>query len=341
MRRLFCILFAFGLLSAGVLIISSTSVAGTCLPGLPCVTNFTPNPTPLDPTDGPNASGAPNANKNDIGSCDADFMNQIHARAFLEANRELLISELKVTKPDSVLEYTCFDQSVADTYNFAAPLFTKSEAWSSSGSGVYSTIVNPGASDIDINVFMGSNRMEDSLNELVMKSLYEFVDKNFAHDFLGGTAVGDNNSIADEVTGVNSTCTFMNDIFFLAKCVNINPAVDFMKLSEMVTSDPRETLPTDLRCGAINPITADILAVANNDSGTYSFKEDTVIYLNFLDATSCEDPIPTGLQITRQRFNIAASGTITPASTQNFEDHVCANPGCFYDWPGGTCKTSP
>jgi len=130
------------------------------LPGLPgvsgvCTNGFTPN-TPSTPEDGPNSAEAPNLSKNDTAACDADFMNQIHARSFLEANRDIMISQLLVTKPDSVLEYTCFDQVVADTAEIATGFFSGSRAWVGAAGGEFGTVDNPTTDPITLNVFMGS-----------------------------------------------------------------------------------------------------------------------------------------------------------------------------------------
>ena len=103
----------------------SAHSATTCLPGIPCVTNATPN-NPVRPNDGPNRSSAPNAAKSGSAACDADFMNQIYARAFLEASRETIIQSTMIRKPDSVLEYTCFDQQVAESAEKAASIFSES-----------------------------------------------------------------------------------------------------------------------------------------------------------------------------------------------------------------------
>ena len=43
----------------------------------------------------------PQKSDNDA-SCDANFMNQIYAKGFLEAEREVVISNSLIMKPDSV-----------------------------------------------------------------------------------------------------------------------------------------------------------------------------------------------------------------------------------------------
>src|SRR5437016_4882806 len=41
--------------------------------------------------------------------CDPEYMDALEARAYLEAQREVAQNQNYILKPDSVLEYTCFD----------------------------------------------------------------------------------------------------------------------------------------------------------------------------------------------------------------------------------------
>ena len=76
-----------------------------CIAGLPCV---------ADHSTGANDSKAESA------ACDADFMNQIYARAFIESDREVAVAQQYVSRPDSVLELSCFDaasKEALEAYN--------------------------------------------------------------------------------------------------------------------------------------------------------------------------------------------------------------------------------
>ncbi len=125
-----------------------------CLPGVPCIVGATPN-HPLIYGDGPTSPGAPNQNKATGGgtclpgspasgcTCDADFMNQIYARAWLEGQRDVIKSEVLIRKPDSILEYTCFNQFNDLAVTRAAPLFSETERWT--GGGLFGSL---GSNDI-------------------------------------------------------------------------------------------------------------------------------------------------------------------------------------------------
>lgn len=75
---------------------SMPSFAKDCIPGLPCV--------------GYEAGDETTAHRSTSRACDADFMNQITAKATLEAQREMMVNQSHIVKPDSVLEYSCFNE---------------------------------------------------------------------------------------------------------------------------------------------------------------------------------------------------------------------------------------
>lgn len=339
-------------------------------PNLPCSNDYTPNPTPLNPTtDGPNDPASPNAIKHDRDACDADFMNQIHARSYLEANREVMIAGTLVKKPDSVLEYSCFDQSVRDTAVIAGPMFTESQFWLGSAGGVYSTISNPGSTyptTITLNVYMGSLKQDLSLNRVVMDSLNNFVNtNNFTHEFLGGTAGVDDN-VAANVAAAANTCDHMASIWDpIAKCENVNVTSFFRTFDDLVSQDPRDVGLTGLpQCGT-NVLNATLIRVANNDppagatatainrAGQYAFKDPVVTYVDRIVSTTCTAPIPTGVIVSQDKFNISNTGQVTvdTALTRTFPEYVCSNPGCYYHQPTdsgnltfantGTCRSTP
>ena len=346
--------FRFAFVLIGMISLSNIAYAQctSVIPGLPatgafpCSNPFTPN-TPSDPSDGPNIAGSPNEPKHEYDSCDADFMNQIYTRSYLEANRDVMISELLVTKPDSVLEYSCFDQQVKNTAEIAGPLFSESNLWLGSAGGAYSDVANPGGSNITLNVFMGDTRLDLSLNQVVMASLDAFADKNFAHDFLNGNAGIGGDTIEATVAAAGTACTAMNDVYELARCENINATTFFMTFTEIAANDPRDTLPADLQCGVTNPITTAAIDVANNKDGLYSFIDVMVPYNELLGVSSCEAPIPTGLIVKQEKFTYGASGYVNldASLSREFSSYICPNPGCYYD-PGtltspGTCEESP
>ena len=194
----------------------SFEASAACIAGLPCITPKTINDS-FDPSDGPNITGE-NAGKSTSGACDADFMNQIYSRALIEAERENVTGQTVIRKPDSVLEYTCFDQIVSRTAKSVGSFFSET--------------------------ILGNTSLDNALEILVLDSLKKYVDSCFKQDFLGGSADGQNNSISASIGSGNYDCLFMNSMYYLSKCRDF--AVDdlFMSFEELAVRDPRSLTKT-------------------------------------------------------------------------------------------------
>ncbi len=265
-------------------------------------------------------------------------MNQIYARAFLEAEREVVLGETAMRKPDSVLEYTCFDQFASMTAHHAGPIFTETTRWQN----IVVQIGTTQAAAVNFNVFMGNNKLDLTLERLVLQSLNNYVNLNFAHDFLGGTA-GFNNNIFNAIGGPNYNCPFMQQIWDIAKCRNFEEDDSFMSFSALVAADPRLQPQA---CGGGTAITNPIIDIANN-KGFLATNFDIVETYYYLmgppGGTSthgpivCEPPVPTGVPIDRYTYNVDVKGNVTRV-TAIYPDRVCPNPSCYYDYVAGTCN---
>lgn len=304
-----------------------------CLPGVPCIVNKTIN-DPATPAAEPNVAPAPNARKSGSTMCDADFMNQIYARAYNESEREIVMNAVVVRKPDSILEYTCYDQIVRMTGVHAGPLFTESRAWD----GV--TVNIPGASPVILRVNMGTSKLDTSLENTVLVSLGNYISSNFAHSFLGGTSTG---LSATTPAAGSYNCDLMNSVHFLAKCNDFATDDQFLSFSTLATPlDPR-ALPAACT-PATTKITTALINVANNNAYTHANFDPVQTYLTRLDGTSaCGTPIATGIQnVQRHEYNVAGpvgnvSRTPLGTVTDPYEEKVCVNPGCFYNYATNTC----
>lgn len=352
--------------------------ATTCVPGLPCVVDATPN-DPLNQDDGPSAPGAPNVDKlertltvstgpNDPAipvACDADFMNQIYAKSFLNANRDSLLSQTYIRKPDSVLEYTCFDRFVRQAGPILGPMFSESTRWQNIQFPINSEIGFPlrNIANVDFNVFMGA-RLVNDLNRLVLRSLDQYLTQNFSNSFLGGESTITTSCNAGVV---DYACQFMNDVWFLAQCSQFGTdemafttgstgepgnagAHPFMEFRELVSADPR-TLP--LACpaaaagGSPTGITQDYIDVARNLNNRFVLMDqDSTTYMNFRltpggpapAPPSCLPPIPTGMYVVREVKTVDNLGNVTVTSSTGYQDKFCPNPSCYYDNSADRCQ---
>ncbi len=223
-----------------------------CSPGIPC--------TDYNIYDDPDANIA-KADGNE--ACDGNFMNQIYSKAFLEASREVIMAEQIIHKPDSVLEYTCFDQYIAKTAHEAGPIFSESQRWNSSqtprgneietstADDVFSgteIINNTGATDgfddqSEYSVFE-LDRLDNVLEDFLLDTLEEYIDGSFSHTFLGEGTTIDNDLDTTSIGSNTYNCSHMSTIWSIAKCLDFGEDDRFRSFEHLVNADPR-SIPTE------------------------------------------------------------------------------------------------
>lgn len=126
------------------------------------------------------------ANANVPPTCDAGFYKIIRTKAHLESQREHMINSNLLFKPDSVLEYSCFNAALASDLTPKATDFSQS----------HKKISLPGAT-----------------NELVNQPAQQYTNNNFGHAVLGGHGKDPANP-----GSAYSNCSMMNNIWHQAKC---------------------------------------------------------------------------------------------------------------------------
>ncbi len=283
----------------------SASANAACSPGIPC--------TDYDIYSNTNAGtdAALNGPKTGIASpftetaCDGNFMNQIYSRAFLEASREVIMSEQIIHKPDSVLEYTCFDKRLEVVAEHAGEIFTENQSWhekeicmstgddttndpsscpDGSGENVSSPssiTINDGGStsfddQVDHSVFE-KDRLDNTLERFLFDTLQDYVDTNFGHTFLGEASTLDNDidtsNLNSDISGVdnaptasNFDCTHMQAVWHVAQCIDFSEDDRFRTFTHLMEFDPR-TIPQ-----ACTPASMSSDAV---EAGTNSTKVDS------------------------------------------------------------------
>lgn len=205
------------LAGAVVLLTGAGSAFAACTPGIPCLPGeFT-------------VGAGENEDKSDFSdrrnTCDGDVMNQIHARAFMEAQRETLINQTNIRKPDSVLAYTCFDQYIGTASENAPPIFSESAHWQgmtvkTSVTGKPQNFYPPTRT---LNVYMGKGNNIPLMNGMALGPASNFTRDNFQHDFLGDSATGLTYALASSVTPyAQMNCEQMQAVWTAAKCQNAN-----------------------------------------------------------------------------------------------------------------------
>ncbi len=310
-----------------------------CLPGIPCVVDKTEN-DPAAPDNGPNAG--PNADKNTSGACDADFMNQIYSRAYIEAEREIVMNEIVIRKPDSVLEYTCFDQIAGINATVGSALFSGSDNFTDKTVPIeVSGSTDFLGTEVTISNTLGPDSLGDVLENLVLASLINYRNNNFAHDFLGGYATNQNSEFSAEATAEDYNCGVMNAIYTgLAKCMDFATDDRFFSFETLANLDPR-LLPA--QCAADDEgtaITQDLINVANNTAFQYVNFDETDTHLDWVigGAEACSiDPIPTGILTTRLIFSFSLPfGDVKIERRREYDEGICP-PGCLLNDDGTSC----
>ena len=289
--------------------------------------------------------------------CDPEYMDALEARAWLEAQREIAQNQNLIVKPDSVLEYTCFDRFLLEIADDAVNQFSETTRWG--------TI--PG---------LESTTQDAALGRLILTGLTSYITENFPHTFLGGRSTLDHVMTTNPQAGGNYTytCDRMRVVWEAAKCMNFfnrataNGAVTenhdgFYDFRWYNTNDPRQ-LPTGNQFAACSPpgVTPPsgippvppagvytfeqmeaisfntrqnmyVLTPENPNNATAYNRDNLVTFLNFIlpvgvaPATACiTQPIQTGIRINRRMTNAP------------YDDGVCPNPGCYLGAGGTQCQ---
>ncbi len=271
------------ILFLGVLSLGSNVVNAACSPGIPCTGYdiYTNTDAGTSTTYSGSKTGTPAPHANVTGTttsaCDGNFMNQIYSRAWLEGSREVIMSEQLIHKPDSVLEYTCFDQFVNIAAHNAGEAFSESQKWKSVElelwtAGIHkdsdATLNDRGNHDhgscsdgetcpdksekvkindtgtnslpdqTDYSVF-SDERLDNILSELLFDNLQDYVDDNFDHTFMGESTTIDNNINASSIGSNSYLCSHMETIWNISKCIDFGEDDRFRSFEHLVNFDPR------------------------------------------------------------------------------------------------------
>lgn len=134
-------------------------------------------------------------------ACDPEYMKSLKSRAWLEAQREITQNQNIILKPDSVLQYSCFNTYLDELANNAGSLFSESSDWGSSPANMGSAI------------------------GYIKTSTSSYINTNFSNQVLGGRA---------NANGNNNPCDVMNQIWEKAKCMNAtdDPNTGFFTFDE-------------------------------------------------------------------------------------------------------------
>lgn len=235
--------------------------------------------------------------------CDPNYYKSLKARAWLEAQREITQNQNLIYKPDSVLQYTCFNKHLNVLASRAGSMFSENPKWGGAAIG-----------------------MTGTLNGLVNNALQSYLGANYSHKMLGDRS--SQNYSVSAVSPGSYSCDMMNKVWMAAKCQNfiVNAGNDgFFTFDEYANSNDKRFEPS--QCTAIkstwqNNIKEALTAVPWTRDTINPFQKE----LNFDSATSCNSitPVPTGIKI------FTTSGA-------TLDEKICIMPGCFYNAVTNKC----
>lgn len=227
-------------------------------------------------------------------SCDCSYWESLESRAWLEAEREISQNQNLIFKPDSVLQYTCFNLDLDLTAGPIARLFSD-QALGVSRAGA----------------------MRAALAASVRAALQAYIQTNFNHNSLGGRG------------GLSGLCMQMGTVWQEAKCYNFmtRAADGFLMFEEHQSTEVRQ-LPRPC-----SPDTrwATNLTQAFNHPGWFqqqfvrpSQTAYQAIYNGLLPGGCSNNQNQTG-------GYIPTGVTVQGMGRQTYADGFCTNPGCTFD----------
>lgn len=231
-------------------------------------------------------------------SCDPDYYDTLESRAWLEAQREITQNQNLIFKPDSVLQYTCFDKHLGAVAQAAKGMFSEG---------------------YDLNTVASNART--------------FVDSNFKNDpdkMLGGRS-NDSYALAGSVSEAAYSCDVMNNVWKEARCMNFIDEKDsdaFFTLKEYVddSQDKRfkkGSCTKSANWGTENDALKVTKAGTTWTTGT-GWKVDIVeTFLDQFDPSKgCGPALETGIKVLPSL-----------KSTSGYDEKFHLPPGCVYTAP--------
>ncbi len=234
-------------------------------------------------------------------SCDCNYWDSMESHAWLAAEREVVQNQNLIAKPDSVLEYSCFENFVGVTAEKIGPIFSEN-------TDVWGSIPGQGPSSLD-----------QPLMESVVDSMYSWVGLNFYHTFLGGRT--DDLDWEGNVSG-SYDCGVLAVVWHVAKCYNFATRAHdrFFTFEEYIEDEDKRELPDPCEKDARWAEQFDIALLTTPWQPEQQPFDDVTYEATgwFLDPGECLMPQKTGVIIMP-----VLQGDPGP-------DAFCTNPGCAY-----------
>jgi len=286
--------------------------------------------------------------------CDTKYWEQMHSRAWLEAEREIMQNQNLIFKPDSVLEYVCFDQ------------FASLAAWPGGNIFVHTDyfgkkIIERGS----------AGSMEKGLEAVVSNALNAYRGSDggatksgnstkFGHSFLGGRAAfmdiaNKNSTFKPATTNQSYTCSTMANVWKAAKCANFVDNASFESTDGFYPFDELKAHNGGKDVGGYADTIKDTRQYPSGSSWECdSSKQGVTTWKEQLRKATLEEELYKFKAPLSQTFKdvgdrlepgkclsshaIKTGVKVVINGVESHDDGVCTNPGCSYT-KGGGCSS--
>ena len=297
--------------------------------------------------------------------CDPQYWRQLSARAWLESEREIMQNQNLIFRPDSVLQYVCFDQFMGITAEKGGNIFVHTKYFSTE----------------EIIKRDQPEGMDLALTAVVGEALSAYQQKQFKNQgeskdfvFLGGradkmsTASSDYKLESDAKKHNNYTCQNMSHVWKAAKCANFVDNHHFADTDGFYPFDAikghgsgkdvagykddiveTRKWPKDMDCsggsgagpssagaskdqGAAGTWGDQLRLAENEDNNLYKFQEPLGKIFKEVGKKLKPGECSTDTQGIKTGVKVMIDGK------ESHDDGVCTNPGCTYT-KSGKCSS--
>jgi hypothetical protein len=213
----------------------------------PPITPPTP-PTPGVPGGAASPVIAPSGEVEELSGCATDTWIAMTNQALNQSRREIAFNKRYIVKPDSVLQYSCFEDDLKTVVEHVGPIFSNGTVWENLevdliGKSVTIQIYEQDSPDEAAYLMnlLTKSTLEESLVLLVDSTFQNYILGQFNHPFLAGSApvAGAAAEIAND-----SYCVKMSNIWKAAKCKNFDDETLFYTMEDFANAPDVRIYPS-------------------------------------------------------------------------------------------------
>lgn len=189
----------------------------------------------------------------ELSGCAADTWTAMVNQAVMETRRQDILNKRFVVKADSVLQYSCFADSLWAAGAGLPPIFSGGETWASRRVDLIGKEVTIRIYEKDQEVeepyfvdYLQPRRpaenkpstLEENLFFVVDEAYRQYIDGQFDHKVLSGTT-----GLSDK----KELCYNMSQVWKAARCKHFDSAQVFYTFDDLTSTEPRE-FPEEMNC---------------------------------------------------------------------------------------------